>query len=150
MQYIFIILIFFTSLNADDYIVDGKLQTFTLPDQFEKTHTIDNSIHTIIVSFENSTGKEMNAFLSKQKPDYLQKHHAVFIANISKAPSLIIKYFIMPKMRKSKYPILLINDEDNHQFLYKEDKITVYTISNGVVSSIDYVDSAKDIEQLRM
>lgn len=147
MQYFFIILMFITSLNAGDYIVERKLQTFTLPDQFEKAHTIDKNTHTIIVSFEKSTGADMNAFLAKHEPDFLQKHHAVFVANISQMPSLITKWFAMPKMKKYKHTILIINDEDNHQFLYKEDKITVYTFNNGMLSSIDYVDSAKDVEK---
>jgi hypothetical protein len=147
MQYIFIILMFITSLNASDYIIDGKLQTFTLPDQFEKTHTIDKSIRTIIVSFEKSTGADVNSFLNEHEPDYLQKHNAVFVANISEMPSLITKLFAMPKMKKYKHTILIINDEENHQFLYQEDKITVYTLDNGVVSSIEYVDTVQDVEK---
>ena len=147
MPYILIIMMFITSLNAGDYFVDKKLQTFTLPDQFEKSHAVDKTVHTIIVSFEKSTGADMNAFLNEHCPDYLHKHNAVFVANISEMPSLITKLFAMPKMRKYKHTILIVNDEDNHQFLYKEDKITVYTLKDGVISYIEYVDTAKDVEK---
>ena len=145
MQYIFIIMMFITSLSANDYFQNGKLQTFTLPDQFEKIHTVDKSVRTIIVTFEKSTGADMNSFLNEQQPDFLQKHNAVFVANISKMPSLITKLFAMPKMKKYKHTILIINDEENHQFLYQKDKITVYTLDKGVVTSIDYVDTVQDV-----
>jgi hypothetical protein len=138
---------FITSLNAASLSIGDKFTTFTLPDQFEKAHVVDETTHTIIVSFEKSTGADINAFLKAHKPEYLQEHHAVFIANISEMPSLITKLFAMPKMKKYKHTILIINDEENHQFLYQEDKITVYTIENGSVSSVDFVDNSQEVEK---
>ncbi len=147
MHYIFLILLFLGSLHANDFEKDEPIQAFTLLDQFEKPHTIATDIKTIIVSFEKSTGADMNAFLNAHQPDYLQKHQAVFIANISEMPSLITKLFAMPKMRKYKHTILIINDEENHQFAYQEDKITIYKIENGKVKSIDFVNTSKEVEK---
>jgi len=147
MRNFFMILTFISALSASDFILGGQLPTLTYPDQFEKPHTIGSNIHTIIVSFEKATGADMNAFLKAHQPDYLAKHHAVFIANISEMPSLITKLFAMPKMRKYKHTILIINDEDNHQFLHKEDKITVYTIENGFIKDINFVDTSKEVAE---
>lgn len=147
MRNLFIILAFISSLSASDFIVGSKLPTLTYLDQFEKPHTVSSDIHTIIVSFEKATGADMNAFLKEQQPDYLTKHNAVFIANISEMPSLITKLFAMPKMRKYKHTILIINDEENHQFLYEEDKITVYTIDNGLIKDVSFIETSKEVRE---
>ncbi len=147
MHYIFLILLLLGSLDANDFAKNEPIQAFTLLDQFEKPHTVDSHIKTIIISFEKSTGADMNAFLNAHQPDYLQKHRAVFIANISEMPSLITKLFAMPKMRKYKHTILIINDEENHQFAYQEDKITIYKIEDGKVKSIHFVNTSKEVEK---
>ena len=147
MRYLLIIFIFITSLNASNFSIGDQIQAFTLPDQFGKEHTIDSSIKTIIVSFEKATGADMNKFLNAHEPNYLKNHHAVFIANISQMPSLITKLFAMPKMKKYKHTILIINDEDNHQFLHYEDKIVIYTLKNGVISEINFVYTAKEVQE---
>ncbi|XPV52653.1 MAG: hypothetical protein ACNI3H_09900 [Halarcobacter ebronensis] len=37
-----------------------------MANQFDEKKTIDENIHTIIVSFEKGTGKEVNEFLEKK------------------------------------------------------------------------------------
>jgi hypothetical protein len=134
-------------LFSNQLDLNDKIKEFNIVDQFDKIHKVTPSISIIIVSFEKGTGAEVNEFLSKKKSDYLKKHNAVFIANISAMPSIITKLFALPKMRKYKHTILLIYDEKNKQFLQKEEKSTLYKIKDGVVENITYID-ASDLEKV--
>ena len=70
---------------------------------------------------------------------FLETNNAVFIADISGMPSLITKFFALPKMKKYNYNVLLIYDEEEKRFLKKEEKLTVYKLVNGVVTSVQYI-----------
>jgi hypothetical protein len=136
-----------TALFSSEIKLNDKLRVFVLPDQFGTYHTVDRHTKTIIVSFEKDTGKDVNTFLASKNPNYLKEHSAVFIANISEMPALITRMFAMPKLKKYKHTILLINNEDDDRFSAKEEKITIYKLENSVVKKIYYISSAKDIDK---
>lgn len=136
-----------TWLFANPFDLNQNINSFSLADQFDKKHTVNSDIQTIIVSFEKGTGADINEFLNSKEPDFLQKNNAVFIANISGMPSIITKLFALPKMKKYKHPILLIYDEEDKRFLYKEDKSTVYKVENGVITGVEYIEK-EDLESL--
>lgn len=147
-KFLFLTLFIFTSnIFANSYNVNQKIPTFSLTDQFNKKHTVSNDIKTIVVSFEKSTGADINEFLNNQDKDFLAKHHAVFIANISGMPSIITKLFALPKMKKYKHKVLLIYDENDTRFVQKDDKSTVYHLENGIVKSIEYI-TKEDLKTL--
>ena len=135
-----------TSLFSGEIKQDDKLRVFVLPDQFGTYHTVDRHTQTIIVSFEKDTGKDVNTFLASKDSNYLKKNSAVFIANISKMPAIITRMFAMPKLKKYKHTILLINNDDDDRFSAKEEKITIYKLENSVVKKIYYITSAKEID----
>jgi len=134
-----------TSLFSSEIKLDDKLRVFVLPDQFGSYHTVDRHTQTIIVSFEKDTGKDVNTFLASKDSNYLKQNSAVFIANISKMPAIITRMFAMPKLKKYKHTILLVNNEDDDRFSAKEEKITIYKLENSVVKKIYYISSAKEL-----
>ncbi len=134
------------SLFAQTFEKNKAIEHFSLPDQFNKMHTISKDIKTLIVSFEKDTGKMLNEFLASKPSDFLQKHHAAFIANISGMPSIITKLFALPKMRDYKHTILLIYDENDTRFIKKEEMSTVYKIENGVIKDILFVKDKQSLD----
>jgi len=147
LKKIIILSVFTVYLFSNGFHLNENLDTFTLPDQFDKIHTINENIKTIIVSFEKGTGSDISKFLIKQDPDYLAKHSAVFIANISDMPTIITKLFAIPKMQSYKHKILLINDDNDQRFVSKEEKSTVYKISNGVIIKIYFISSEEELRK---
>ena len=135
-----------TSLFSSEIKLDEKLRVFVLPDQFGAYHTVDRHTKTIIVSFEKDTGKDVNTFLASKDSNYLQQNSAVYIANISKMPTIITRLFAMPKLKRYKFTVLLVNSEDDDRFSAKEEKITIYKLENSVVKKILYISSAKEID----
>lgn len=140
-------LIFSCISYASSFTINDKISTFSLPDQFDRMNTINSSITTIIVSFELHMNKKVHKFLAKKEADFLENNHAVFISNISFNPSIITKMFILPNMRDYKYPILIINDENNKKFIEKDDKLTIYKLKNGIVQEINYVSTTNELEK---
>jgi len=134
-------------LYANSFEINSHIGSFSLPTQFDEKQTVDSSIQTIIVSFEKDTGKDINQFLSSKDKDFLKNHHAVFIANIAKMPSIITKMFALPKMRDYKHNILLIYDENDKRFISQEEKSTVYKLENGVIKSISFI-TKEDLEKI--
>ncbi|PLY07202.1 MAG: hypothetical protein C0625_06190 [Arcobacter sp.] len=141
-----LLIAFASLLFSNSFNVNQNINSFSLADQFDKIHTVNGNIKTIVVSFEKGTGADINEFLDKKPADFLQKNNAVFIANISGMPSIITKLFALPKMKKYKHNILLIYDEKDTRFLQKEDKSTVYKLENGVIKSINYIEK-EDLEK---
>ena len=101
----------------------------------------DNIIQKNIYNFANE-------FLKSKEIDFLTKHNSLFIADISSMPSFVTKLFALPKMRKYNYNVLLIYDEDEKRFIKKEGKLTVYKIDNGVIKSINFINSQEELKSL--
>jgi len=134
--------------KASTLKIDDKISSFSLPNQFDKIHTINGEISKIIVSFQRDDINLINDFLSSKNSDFLDKNNTVFIDNISKVSSLIVKMFVIPKLREYNYDILLIYNETSKKFLEQENKISVYLIENGTVKDIKYISTKEELERV--
>ena len=136
-------LVYSSTLKLND-----KISNFSLTDQFDRIHTITSDVSTIVITFEKETLNSVNDFLSKKERDFLEKNNAIFIANISCLPNIFTRMFTLPKLRDYKYSILLIYDEKSAKFFEVENKITVYSIENGIVKNIRYLNSIFELEEI--
>ena len=136
-------LVYSSSLKLND-----KISNFSLTDQFDRIHTITSDVSTIVITFEKETLNSVNDFLSKKERDFLEKNNAIFIANISCLPNIFTRMFTLPKLRDYKYSILLIYDEKSAKFFEVENKITVYSIEDGIVKDIRYLNSIFELEEI--
>lgn len=136
-----------TSLFSSEIKQNDKLRVFVLSDQFGAYHTVGRHIKTIIFSSQKDTSNDINTYIASKNPNFLKENNAVFIADISKMPAIITRMFAMPKLKKYKHNILLVNNEDDDRFSEKEEQITIYKLENSVVKKIYYIKSAKEIEK---
>lgn len=143
LSILFSTLVYSSSLKLND-----KISNFSLTDQFDRIHTITSEVSTIVITFEKETLNSVNDFLSKKERDFLEKNNAIFIANISCLPNIFTRMFTLPKLRDYKYSILLIYDEKSAKFFEVENKITVYSIENGIVKEIKYLNSISELEEI--
>lgn len=143
LSILFSTLVYSSSLKLND-----KISNFSLTDQFDRIHTITSDVSTIVITFEKETLNSVNDFLSKKERDFLEKNNAIFIANISCLPNIFTRMFTLPKLRDYKYPILLIYDEKSAKFFEVENKITVYSIEDGIVKNIRYLNSIFELEEI--
>ncbi|SFV70131.1 FAD/FMN-containing dehydrogenases [hydrothermal vent metagenome] len=137
--------------NVEAKLVVGKsLLGVTLNDQHEKPQTISKKIKVVFFSFAKPTGHICNKFLQSKPANFLQDHHAFYVADVSPAPSLIKKMFILPDLKELKFPILLINDDKLSAEYSKgmnKEKIVVVLLKDGTITNIKNIDNEQALEK---
>ena len=137
------------SAKLSDGLNIGSTVSFTLPDQFDKVHTLDDSTKKLILVFKKDSGHAVNEFLQKQEADYLTKRNALFIADISPMPVIIRNAFALPDLRNSSYTMLLLYDEGIVKQFKDEaniEKIAIVTLENAVVKSTQFISTEEELE----
>ena len=136
------------SATVTDGLNVGSEITFSLPDQFDKKHTINDSTEILILSFAKASGHLVKEFLSNQPKDYLSKRKAFFVADISPMPTVIRNTFALPDLRKSQFSVLLIYDKAIASQIKDEskaDKIAILTLDNGVITATKYIQTQEEL-----
>lgn len=141
-------ILFPAMIMAASLKINDKISNFSLTDQFDKIHIINDETSIIIVTFQKDTLSMINDFLSSKSSDFLEVNHTILVSNIASYPSIITRIFTIPKLRDYKYNILLIYDENSTKFLKQEDKATIYSISNGQVNNIFYLSTKDELEKV--
>ena len=134
--------LFFSALLLADVLkVKEKFPFDHFKDQFEKKLPITPETKEIIISFSKKNGKAVKAFLQSHK-GYLKTKQAVYLADMTSAPSLALSLFMMPALKKYDFSVGLIEDDDIAEKLPKvEGKTTVIRLEKMTITSIKYVDS---------
>ncbi|MGB1226816.1 MAG: hypothetical protein ACPG9K_02915 [Poseidonibacter sp.] len=135
----------FVATFANALNIGDSTPTFEIKDQFEKMHKISADAKTILVAESRSTSVIVREYLLTKDTNFLETNKAHYIADISGMPSLISKFIALPKMKKYPFSILLVDEEQSKSFTTKDDKITVYTISDGKVSDIKFIETAEEL-----
>jgi len=119
---------------------NSTIEPFTLNDQFGEEHHLEQMPKLLICSFGKETGKLISNYFNAQDTNYLTKHNIKLMADVSSVPSLLRGTFILPKMKKYSFEILISTESKfSEQFPREEDKLTVLKLENGVVQEIVFV-----------
>lgn len=111
---------------------EGAPAGWTLLDQYDKPYTQTDELRILLLAHDMAGGKLVKAALDGLPKDYLEKRHAVFVADISKMPSLISKMFAVPAMRDYNYRVLL--DRESRvvsHYQVPADGVLWITLQNG-------------------
>ncbi len=100
------------NLTATDGLNVGSKLDFTLPDQFDKPHSLSSDTKKLILSFSKASGHAVKEFLKKESKEFLEQHKTMFIADISPMPVVIRNTFALPDLKKSPFSVLLIYDKE--------------------------------------
>lgn len=137
-------------LSADALQVGSKLEqlnNFKYETPNGREMRVPRTLSLIIVAFEKETGALVNEYLNTKNPFYLQRKHAIFIADIHEMPSVITNMFALPKLRKYKHLIYLHYDDKFHTVIpNKKEKVTLLSIEDGKVKSISYISTKKELQ----
>ncbi|MCT7483886.1 hypothetical protein [Aliarcobacter cryaerophilus] len=133
------------SLNVDSSIIDIKIK-----DQFDKVHTLNSDVKTILFASDKSTSDMLRDYLLplSEKENILEKNGAVYVADISGMPSLISKFIALPKMKKYPFSVLLLDDTNKDNFVKEDGKIIVYSIVDGKITNIEKISSKEELANI--
>jgi hypothetical protein len=140
-----------SSVELSDGLNVGSTINYTLPDQFGKSHRLDDSIKTLIVVFAKGTGHTVKTYLGEQSADYLKEHHVAFVADISPMPVIIRNTFALPDLKTQPYSVNLILDGAIANSLKKGanvDAINIVTLENKEVQKVQYIQTAQELKAL--
>lgn len=119
---------------------NSTIEPFTLNDQFGEEHRLEQMPKLLICSFGKETGKLISNYFNAQDANYLTTHNIKLMADVSSVPSLLRGTFILPKMKKYSFEILISTESKfSEQFPREEDKLTLLKLENGVVQEIVFV-----------
>ncbi len=116
-------------------------------DQHEVAFALSAKTNYVLISFDMSTGKIANQYLTKKGQQFLDKNNAIFMANIYGMP-WIGRVFALPKMRKYKHRIILADDVDLLNPMPQEKgKITIFKLDDKhKIKNIEYWDAKTEID----
>lgn len=120
--------------------VGSRVQPATLFDQNDQPHQIDERVRVIFFAREMEGGKVIRALLDTEGPEFLEKHRAVYVADISDMPSVIANMIAIPKMRDERpYPTLLDRDGSaSAAYPSEEGRVTILLLDRLKVTGIAY------------
>ena len=129
-------------------VLEKSIAGLSFNDQFEKAHTISTDTKTLIFAFSKDVGHTCNDFFATKSDTYLDDHKAMFVADVSSAPSVIRSMFIMPGLKDFKHTVLVIDDEtiaNNYKAGLDAQKIIVVSINNNIITSIEKVTTPEEL-----
>jgi len=127
----------------------GSKVSFTLPDQFDKSHSISNDTQILILSFAKESGHMVTDFLKTQDKNFLNNKNAFFIADINLMPVVIRNTFALPSLKKNDFSVLLIYEaaiSKQMKQAAQADKVAVVSLKNGIITAVKYVSSSQELQ----
>ena len=135
---LFSIIFFGTLLLGESLKVGDTFPQTSFKNQFEQKVSVSKNIKQFIVVFSKDDGEKVKIFLEKN-PTYLQTNKALYGADLSEAPSLVISMFMRPKFKKYPYSMILLEEKQQAELFPKnENKITIFTLDNLQIKKIEY------------
>lgn len=127
--------------GAETLSVGDAFPPLHAKDQHDQDYVFEPGTRAMLIAFDMSTSKAANHFLAEQGAGYLDRHGAVYIANIYGMPG-IGRYFALPKMRKYPQRIVLADEKDLLDPFPREDgRVTVIHLDDAaVVRSVEFWD----------
>lgn len=146
-KFLFTVLLGLSAI-ASSLTIDSEVPAIKIKDQFEKEHTIDANVKTILFASDKGTSDILKDYLLSKDADILTKNNAIYVADISGMPSLISKFVALPKMKKYPFSVLLLDDTNKDNFSKEEGKIIVYTLDNSKITNIAKISTKEELEAI--
>jgi len=151
MKYFIVIFVLILSISfAKTYNIGSSIEPFELKNQFGKKYYISVMPKMMLFANEKDPAGMVNSFLKTKPKNYLEQNKVLWVSDISGMPSLVTKWFALPKMRKYPFEVLLSNNEKfAKQFLTKEEHITAMLFdANNTIQEIHYISDIKTLQKM--
>ena len=110
MKFLAVLLLALSATCAQAVEVGERLASWTLLDQFDQPYSLNDELQVLLVARSMAGAKLLAAALDQQPKGYLESRKTVFLADISRMPSVIAAAFAVPAMRDYNYRVMLDRD----------------------------------------
>lgn len=133
---------------APKLVTGQSIADLALNDQHGKPFAVSADTKTLVFAFSKDMGHTCNDFFATKADSYLSDHNALFIADVSSAPSLIRSMFIMPGLKDFKHTVLVIDDKKLAS-VYKTgqdiEKIIIVSLTDKTITAISGVSTVEEL-----
>lgn len=110
MKFFTVLLLVLSAACAQAVEVGERLAPWTLLDQFDQPYSLNDELQVLLVARSMAGAKLLAAALDQQPKGYLESRKVMFLADISRMPSVIATAFAVPAMRDYNYRVMLDRD----------------------------------------
>ena len=142
-----IILLSFTISIFASMQIGTQFENFKINDQFDNQYSVNNKTKKLIFVFSKAKGHIVKDYLDTKSDDFLQKKDALFIADVSAMPT-IIQWFVLPGLKKHKYAIVVLNDDElskKYKTDTNKDTIVIIYLNNNKIINIKYLTTKEEL-----
>jgi hypothetical protein len=130
------------------YKVGETVLDFTLQSQHGQQFSLKPTTKYLWITYDKLSTRKQNVFVAQRK-GFLEKTHSLLIADMSVAPKGIFNFFIHPKMKRFRHPLLYSFDVNlSKTFPYKENHITIMKLKKKKVEEIVFINSEEGLKKL--
>ena len=140
-------LLIWIGLSSAAVAMPESMQNLRLKDQNELPVKISANIRYVLFAHDMSSKDLVQDMLENKPADYLETHHALFVADVSGMPRIIARMFAYPALRKLPYQVLL--DEVGSRtadWERRDSAVTLFRVDNFVVTGFDFIDTQEALE----
>ena len=146
---LFLLLLSTGIVVATETLAPGdKLPETRLCDQHGEPHNLTKA-RLILFAPDKAAGELIHEVLRDKTQTELDRQGIVVISDISRMPGLITRFIALPAMRDYSYRMLLGQDEEETQWLPRQEgAVTQLIVQNGQIRELDYLPSAEELKRL--
>ncbi len=128
------------------YHAGDALEAIKLTDQHGEQSTVDDQTRLLIFIPDRDASKILHSALEKTSHGYLERHHTTCVADISGMPSLVTRFFALPRMRKYPYSLLLARTAgDSARLPRREGQVTLVRLRGLKIAEIGFAQSPAEV-----
>jgi hypothetical protein len=105
-----VILLGAAPLRAEPYAVGATLEPLELADQHGQLRRVDATRRVLLFTRDMDAGEILKQALADDGAALLDRAGAVYVADVSGMPALVLRMFALRKMKERPYPMLLDRD----------------------------------------
>jgi len=132
--------------RAEPYAPGSVLEPFELADQHDQVRKVDASRRALLFTRDMQAGDALKQALAADGAKLLDAAGAVYVADVSGMPALVLRLFALRKMRERPYPMLLDRDGSQTARLPAQSgKVSLLVLDSLRVKEIRYLGTPEEI-----
>jgi hypothetical protein len=145
-RFLALALLLSAAARAEPYAVGSTLEPLEFADQHDQIRTVDALLRALLFTRDMQAGDVLKQALAEDGAAQLERAGAVYVADVSGMPALVLRMFALPKLRQRPYPILLDRDGSQTARLPSQSgKVSLLVLDALRVKEIRYLASPEEI-----
>jgi hypothetical protein len=133
-------------VRAEPYAVGATLEPLELADQHGQLRRVDATRRALLFTRDMDAGEVLKQALASEGPAQLDGAGAVYVADVSGMPALVLRIFALRKMRERPYPMLLDRDgESSARLPAQPGKVTLLVLDALRIAEIRYPGTSDEV-----